>query len=303
MVMPACSLARQRRSPHSWARPPRRSPHSSACRRPRAKAGDDGELPRPGRASNAPRVIPAALRLALNSDQVRITYVGPLDLPDREPAARAHRDRLQRLCAPAGAARHRHHEPRALHALTPIIPIRASRTCCAAGGRARTSRRATTSRCATCACATCRPTSATGAAAPSGTATRSSSSRWRTCASPISAICITRSTSSSSTRSAASTCVFVPVDGNMTLDLEGMIEVLQAIKAPLMVPMHYFSTYTLHRFLDRVREQKWDGGDEPTSPRSWCRRRRCRPRPRSGAAGALRRRRRSAQRMQVEQPR
>jgi hypothetical protein len=42
----------------------------------------------------------------------------------------------------------------------------------------------------------------------------------------------------------------------MTLDLEGMIEVLQALKAPLMIPMHYFSTYTLHRFLERVR-QSW----------------------------------------------
>ena len=50
--------------------------------------------------------------------------------------------------------------------------------------------------------------------------------------------------------------VFVPVDGNMTLDLDGMIEVLQALKAPLMIPMHYFSTYTLHRFLERVR-QNW----------------------------------------------
>ena len=51
--------------------------------------------------------------------------------------------------------------------------------------------------------------------------------------------------------------LFVPVDGNMTLDLEGMMEVLQALKAPLMVPMHYFSIFTLNRFLDRVREQQW----------------------------------------------
>jgi L-ascorbate metabolism protein UlaG (beta-lactamase superfamily) len=50
--------------------------------------------------------------------------------------------------------------------------------------------------------------------------------------------------------------VFVPVDGSMTLDLEGMMEVLQALKAPLMIPMHYFSTFTLHRFLDRAR-QSW----------------------------------------------
>jgi L-ascorbate metabolism protein UlaG (beta-lactamase superfamily) len=51
--------------------------------------------------------------------------------------------------------------------------------------------------------------------------------------------------------------VFVPVDGGATLDLEGMFEVLTALKAPLMIPMHFFSTYTLHRFLDRARTQKW----------------------------------------------
>jgi L-ascorbate metabolism protein UlaG (beta-lactamase superfamily) len=50
--------------------------------------------------------------------------------------------------------------------------------------------------------------------------------------------------------------VFVPVDGSYTLDLEGMMEVLTALKAPLMIPMHFFSTFTLHRFLDRVR-QNW----------------------------------------------
>jgi L-ascorbate metabolism protein UlaG (beta-lactamase superfamily) len=48
--------------------------------------------------------------------------------------------------------------------------------------------------------------------------------------------------------------VFVPVDGNMTLDLDGMIEVLQSLKAPQMIPMHFFSTFTLQRFLERVRE-------------------------------------------------
>jgi L-ascorbate metabolism protein UlaG (beta-lactamase superfamily) len=50
--------------------------------------------------------------------------------------------------------------------------------------------------------------------------------------------------------------VMVPVDGNMTLDLDGMVEVLQALKAPLMIPMHYFSSFTLGRFLDRVK-QDW----------------------------------------------
>lgn len=51
--------------------------------------------------------------------------------------------------------------------------------------------------------------------------------------------------------------VFVPVDGSYTLDLEGTIEVLKSLKAPLMVPMHYFSAYTLDRFLSRIR-QEWD---------------------------------------------
>ena len=49
--------------------------------------------------------------------------------------------------------------------------------------------------------------------------------------------------------------VLVPVDGNYTLDLDGMIEVLQALKARLMIPMHYFSAYTLNRFLERVRAE------------------------------------------------
>jgi L-ascorbate metabolism protein UlaG (beta-lactamase superfamily) len=51
--------------------------------------------------------------------------------------------------------------------------------------------------------------------------------------------------------------VLVPVDGSYTLDLEGMIEVLHALKAPLMIPMHYFGMYTLNRFLGRV-QQEWD---------------------------------------------
>ena len=51
--------------------------------------------------------------------------------------------------------------------------------------------------------------------------------------------------------------VLVPVDGSYTLDLEGMVEVLHSLKAPLMIPMHYFSSFTLDRFLDRVRKE-WD---------------------------------------------
>ncbi len=51
--------------------------------------------------------------------------------------------------------------------------------------------------------------------------------------------------------------VMVPVDGSYTLDLDGMVEVLKALKASLMIPMHYFSGFTLNRFLDRVR-QEWE---------------------------------------------
>ena len=48
--------------------------------------------------------------------------------------------------------------------------------------------------------------------------------------------------------------VLVPVDGSYTMDLDGMVEVLRDIKAPLMIPMHYFSSYTLERFMTRVRD-------------------------------------------------
>ena len=51
--------------------------------------------------------------------------------------------------------------------------------------------------------------------------------------------------------------VMAPVDGNLTLDLDGMIEVLTALKPQIIVPMHFFSQYSLDRFLDRAR-QLWD---------------------------------------------
>ena len=51
--------------------------------------------------------------------------------------------------------------------------------------------------------------------------------------------------------------VLVPVDGSYTLDLEGMIEVLQALKGTVMIPMHFFSSYTLNRFIERIRKD-WD---------------------------------------------
>lgn len=47
--------------------------------------------------------------------------------------------------------------------------------------------------------------------------------------------------------------VLAPVDGSYTLDTPGMIEVLRDLKAPLIIPMHYFSSFTLSRFLDAAR--------------------------------------------------
>ncbi|HEX4411705.1 MAG TPA: MBL fold metallo-hydrolase [Xanthobacteraceae bacterium] len=49
--------------------------------------------------------------------------------------------------------------------------------------------------------------------------------------------------------------VMAPVDGSYTLDLDGMMDVLTALKARIVIPMHFFGTSTLDRFLDRARQQ------------------------------------------------
>jgi L-ascorbate metabolism protein UlaG (beta-lactamase superfamily) len=48
--------------------------------------------------------------------------------------------------------------------------------------------------------------------------------------------------------------LLVPVDGGYTLETFDMMEVLRAINAPLMIPMHYFGPSTLNRFLSSARE-------------------------------------------------
>jgi L-ascorbate metabolism protein UlaG (beta-lactamase superfamily) len=48
--------------------------------------------------------------------------------------------------------------------------------------------------------------------------------------------------------------VMAAVDGNLTLDLDGMVEVLHSLKSPLIIPMHYFSSFTLGRFIERMRQ-------------------------------------------------
>ena len=49
--------------------------------------------------------------------------------------------------------------------------------------------------------------------------------------------------------------LMVPVDGSYTLETFDMMEVLKAINAPLMLPMHYFNPSTLQRFLTAARDR------------------------------------------------
>jgi len=51
--------------------------------------------------------------------------------------------------------------------------------------------------------------------------------------------------------------VLAPVDGSYTLDVDGMVEVLKALEAPLVIPMHYFNQSTLNRFLDRFASSQY----------------------------------------------
>ena len=48
--------------------------------------------------------------------------------------------------------------------------------------------------------------------------------------------------------------LLVPVDGGYTLETFDMMEVLRSINAPLMIPMHFFGSSTLNRFLASARE-------------------------------------------------
>ena len=52
--------------------------------------------------------------------------------------------------------------------------------------------------------------------------------------------------------------LLVPVDGAYTLNVAQMIEVMDQIRAPLVIPMHYFTVDGLDRFLARI-QAKGDG--------------------------------------------
>lgn len=49
--------------------------------------------------------------------------------------------------------------------------------------------------------------------------------------------------------------LLTPVDGSWTMDVPGMIEVVKAVQAPLVIPMHYFGEPTLRRFLDAAQPE------------------------------------------------
>jgi len=49
--------------------------------------------------------------------------------------------------------------------------------------------------------------------------------------------------------------LLVPADGSYTMAQELMVEVIEQIRPALVIPMHYFSAFTLTRFLDLMRER------------------------------------------------
>jgi L-ascorbate metabolism protein UlaG (beta-lactamase superfamily) len=49
--------------------------------------------------------------------------------------------------------------------------------------------------------------------------------------------------------------LLVPADGSYTMAQELMVEVIEQIHPAVVIPMHYFSAYTLAGFLDRMRER------------------------------------------------
>jgi len=60
--------------------------------------------------------------------------------------------------------------------------------------------------------------------------------------------------------------VLTPVDGSATLGIDDMIDVLDELQAPLVIPMHVFSQITLAAFLARLEEAGYAVvfGDSPT---------------------------------------
>ncbi len=203
-------------------------------------------------AQETPRIIPAAFRLAaLEPDQVRLTFIGHstflIESPRGVKIATDYNDYVR----PRDDSRYRHHEPRAFDALhqqsRSLDQARAARLeprrrACASRvhlrGRVGAQRR--------------RPISATGAAAP----TLHGNSIF---VFELAGVCVAHLghlhhtlTQEHLDQLGRIDVLLVPVDGSYTLGVDGMIEVLGQIKAPLMIPMHIFGPGTLERFLDKV---------------------------------------------------
>jgi L-ascorbate metabolism protein UlaG (beta-lactamase superfamily) len=50
--------------------------------------------------------------------------------------------------------------------------------------------------------------------------------------------------------------LFVPVDGTWTMDQNAMMRVIEQIKAPVIIPMHFFSDASLLRFVAKVMDAR-----------------------------------------------
>ena len=224
---------------------------------PSSQTRNDGKLSPHGGRDAAPGHSGRHPPAALAGDEVRVSYVGHstflIESPQGVKIATDYNDYVKPPVIPDIATMNHAHSTHYTD-----NPDPASSMCCAAGAPAPTSRPAMTSRSATSAFATCRPTSGI----LSGGAERHGNSIF---VFEIANLCIAHLGHLHHTLNQQQLneigridAVMVPVDGSVTLDLEGMAEVLKALKAPLMLPMHYFSTYSLRRFLDLLGEKTYE---------------------------------------------
>ncbi len=49
--------------------------------------------------------------------------------------------------------------------------------------------------------------------------------------------------------------LFMPVDGTYTMSQESMIELAQQLRTSMVFPMHYFSTFSLQRFMEGMKDR------------------------------------------------
>ena len=209
-------------------------------------------------AANTPRVMPAALKLALNSDQVRVTYVGHatflIESPGGVRIATDYNDYVHPQVIPDIATMNHAHsthytdrpDPRIPHVLrgwgaSPDQPARYDITV----GDTRVRNVPTNIR-----------DYFTGATERHGNSIFIFEMA-NMCIAHLGHLHHTL-TQQQLDEIGRIDIVFAPVDGTLTLDTDGMFDVLKGLKAQVIVPMHFFSSYTLHRFLDRARQQSWE---------------------------------------------